>query len=166
MENTPGVLFWVLAVITVATAIFSVTAKRAIHVAIALVLFILSMLNLLIALGFLGLAFICGFMSLIVIAVLAYALKKSLKSKLFAFGFTSVKKQSFYFVISMLFFIGCLFLVTETDVWQYASEFNSLSFIQLLNTLREFYLLPFMLFKSFLLLILIVVIFNLKRKAA
>jgi NADH:ubiquinone oxidoreductase subunit 6 (subunit J) len=164
LDNTPALIFWILSLVCVVATIFCVTAKRAIHVLIGLVISILSLFNLFVTLGLVGLAVVYVFLSLVVLATLLFALKKAIGIGYLSHNLISKKKQVPFFLISILIFIGCLFLISNTEVWRYQLETANLSFMNLLTSLSENYLLPFLLFKATLLLILATVIIHIRRK--
>lgn len=164
MENSPGILFWFLAVICVVSAVVTVSAKRAMIIGISLVVTILATMNLMILLDIIGLSFIYGVTSLVAVAAILFALKKSKTITIKLLEILSHPKPLFYFVISFLFYIGCLILISYTKVWQYNSEFKSISFFDLLTTLNEKYLVPFILAKSFMFLLLIIFFFSHRKR--
>ena len=152
--------------VSVVTAIASVTLKRAVPVITALMLTILAVAGILMYLKFIGLAFVY----LIVLGGVAtswfFGIRKKNNQSSEIIRLESQPRTGRYFIMALLVFIGSLFLIAHTDVWQYSAEVKTSSFTQLLNALINNYILPVICLLGFVLILSLLAFLQRKREKA
>ncbi len=134
-DNSIGIVFWLLAIAVVVSAMGLVTLKKAGRIFLSLGLNSLAITGLLLHLDFVGLAFV--YLTLVALAamIIYFALRRKINPVLVSFPFDMHSRTSWYFIVSLLIFTGCLFLIAHTEVWQYAIEERTTTFGELWSSL-------------------------------
>ena len=138
-DNSIGIVFWLLAFIAVVSAMGVVTLKNIFQVFLSLSLNTLAVMGLLSILGFAGLASLCLLMVAVAAAILHFGFRKKMNSVSRNFPFETHSPAGRYFITALLIFAGCLLLISNTDVWQYADKEQIKSLGELMSSLFDKY---------------------------
>lgn len=136
-DNSINIVFWLLAVVGVVSAMGAVTLKKPLQVLSSVALNTAAVAGLMMYLGYVGF----GILYLTVAAVAAVILYLVLGKKLFLHSqhlqFQTDERAGKYFIAALLIFAGCLALIANTGVWRYASAERSPSLAEFWRSLLE-----------------------------
>ncbi len=165
-DSQVGILFWIIAIISITAAISAVTIKKAVGAIAALAVNFLAMAGIFVYLDFISLSI---FYFLIVggaIFTLFFPFIQKFNSTNEAVRFESHQKTGRYIFMAIMVFVGSLYLIAHTDVWQYASEARSISISKVLDTIKSGFEAPFLFTITFLFLLLLIITTRRKPKDA
>ena len=134
-DNSIGIVFWLLAVAVVVSAVGAVTLKKTVQVFLSLGLNVLAAAGLLSFMGFTGFASSYFFMAAVAAAVLQLVFRKKINSDFENSQFETHSPVGWYFITALLIFTGCLLLISNTKVWQYVEKERTSSLGELMSSL-------------------------------
>lgn len=158
MADSPvGILFWIIAVVSISAAVLAVTIKKAVWSICALAVNITAAAGIFLYLEFISLAI---FYFLIVggaLFFLYFPFVKIKNSSDKTAVFESHQKKGKYIFTAFMVFVGPLYLIAHTDVWQYASEIRSISISKVLETMKTGFEAPFLFTITFIVLLILII---------
>ncbi|HEX2897944.1 MAG TPA: hypothetical protein VHP63_07845 [candidate division Zixibacteria bacterium] len=167
MADSPvGFIFWIIAIVSITAAILAVTLRKAVWSILALAVSLLAVAGVFIYLEFVSLAIF--YLLIIGGALLAiyFPFIQKQNSSGEAARFESHPKNGKYIFTAFMVFVGSLYLIAHTEVWQYASEARSISFSKVLETIKSGFEAPFLFTITFLCLLLLIITAGRKPKDA
>ena len=138
-DNSIGLVFWLLAFVAVVSATGAVTLRKTAQVFLSLSLNALAVTGLLSFLGFVGFATLYFFVVAVAAAILHLGFHKKINWVSENFQFETHSPAGWHFITALLIFAGCLLLISNTEVWQYANEERTKSFGELMSSLLDNY---------------------------
>jgi len=146
--------------LSMAAAIAAVSVKKAFPAVTALVMSILAVAGVLAYLDFWELSFLYLVFTGTLAAGFLIAIHQKNRAPSEKVRLESQTRTGWYFVLALLIFTGCLYLIAHTQVWQYAAEIRSASFSELVNLLAKSYVIPLTVMAIFVLSLALIMIFK------
>jgi len=165
-DSSVGILFWIIAIVSITAAISAVTLKKAVGAIGALAVNFLAIAGIFVYLDFVSLSI---FYFLVVggaMFTLFFPFIQKFDSTNEAVSFESHQKIGRYIFMAILVFVGSLYLIAHTEVWQYANEARLITLSKVLDTIKTGFEAPFLFTITFLFLLLLIITTRQKPKVA
>ncbi len=136
-DNSINILFWLLAVAGVVSAMGAVTFKKSFYVVSSVALNTAAVAGLMMYLGYVWFGVWYLTLAAAAAVILYFALGKKLLLHSQLLLFQTDERAGRYFIVALLIFAGCLALIANTGVWRYAGAERSSSIAEFWSSLLE-----------------------------